>query len=149
MSPTPSKEDNHEPLVLHATTVVLAGRAALFRGPSASGKSGLALQLIALGASLVSDDRTQLTRQGARLLATAPTTLNNKIEARYVGILKVPNAASAPLSLIVDMAQEETDRLPVPRFETLLGLSIPIIRKSTAPYFPAALALYLQGERLE
>lgn len=149
MSPVQDPHAAQDTLLVHATTIALAGRAALFRGPSGSGKSGLALQLIALGAVLVADDRTHLSRAGESLLATAPAALANKIEARYVGILKAPSTTSAPLALIVDMAQEEEARLPDPRQETLLGVSLPVIRKSSAPHFPASIALYLRGGRLD
>ncbi|MEM6577620.1 MAG: HPr kinase/phosphatase C-terminal domain-containing protein [Pseudomonadota bacterium] len=149
MGPTPKTSETAAHLVLHATTIVLAGQAALLRGPSGSGKSSLALQLIALGALLVADDRTCLSRRGEGIVATAPETANNRIEARYVGILKAPSTPSAPLALIVDMAQEEKERLPSLQHETLLGLSIPVIRKTNAPHFPASVALYLQGERTD
>lgn len=121
----------------------------MLRGPSGSGKSSLALQLIALGALLVADDRTRLTRQGGQVLAHAPLTHANRIEARQVGILNVPGSPSAKLELIVDMAEEETERLPLPRFDSLLGLPFPIIRKSNAPHFPASVALYLQHGRFD
>ena len=45
------------PLILHATAVAVAGRGLLIRGASGSGKSGLALEMMARGAQLVSDDR--------------------------------------------------------------------------------------------
>jgi len=52
------RSDPTQENVLHASCVCLEGRAVLIRGASGSGKSGLALQLIALGAALVADDRT-------------------------------------------------------------------------------------------
>lgn len=149
MSPESNAETPEKSVVIHATTVAMAGRAALFRGPSGSGKSGLALQLIALGAVLVSDDRTQLSRWDADLLVFAPVAFANRIEARFVGLLKAPVASSAKLAFIVDMEHEELDRLPVQRHENWLGVDVPVIRKSSAPHFPASVALYLQGERLD
>lgn len=149
MSPSRNPYSSQDTLILHATTVAMAGQAALFKGPSGSGKSGLALQLLALGAVLVADDRTCLCRREGSLVAMAPKALKNKIEARYVGLLNVPSTVSAPLALVVDLAKEEKERLPVPRCETLLGLSVPVIRKSNTPHFPAAVALYLQGGRFD
>lgn len=149
MGPDPTPQAPQTTLLLHATTVALTGKAVLFRGPAGSGKSGLALQMIGLGALLVADDRTHLSRQGENLVARAHAALNGMIEARYVGILNAPVTASAPLALIIDMSEEETDRLPAPRHETLLGLSVPVIRKSSAPHFPVSIALYLQGGRLD
>ena len=150
MSPQSESDTvSQDPKTVHATTVVLAGRGALLKGPSGSGKSGLALQLMAIGAQLVADDRTILSRRANQVIASAPVALANRIEARFVGILRVPSAASAPLRIVVDMASEETDRLPQPRCETLLGVALPMIRKSSAAHFPATLALYLQSGQLE
>lgn len=134
--------------ILHATSVAVGGRAALIRGPSGSGKSGLALQMIALGASLVSDDRTQITRKQGQIMLSAPAPLHGLIEARGVGILKAPTVASARLALIVDMAQTEDHRLPPFREDTLWGVTVPVVRKTDAGHFPAAIMLYLQYGRV-
>ncbi|MRU14723.1 serine kinase [Roseovarius sp. A21] len=134
--------------ILHATSVAVDGRAALIRGPSGSGKSGLALQLIAYGASLVSDDRTCISRQNEQIILSAPKALHGLIEARSVGILSSPVLPSAPLALIVDLTQTEDHRLPPFREDTLLGLSVPVIRKTDADHFPAAIMLYLRHGRV-
>ena len=55
---------SHGETIVHASCVARDGRAVLIRGASGSGKSGLALQLMALGAGLVADDRTRLWREG-------------------------------------------------------------------------------------
>ncbi|MEM7075662.1 MAG: HPr kinase/phosphatase C-terminal domain-containing protein [Pseudomonadota bacterium] len=133
----------------HATCVAIAGRGALITGPSGYGKSGLALQLIGLGATLVSDDRTHLRRDGSALIATAPATLSGRIEARFVGILSSPAVPQAQVVLIVDLSTEENQRLPAMHRDTLLGVELPVIRKSTAAHFPSAVALYLRGGRLD
>ncbi|WP_331459605.1 HPr kinase/phosphorylase [Paracoccus liaowanqingii] len=70
---------------LHATTVALEGRGLVILGPSGSGKSGLALELMAVGAVLVADDRTDLRLQQGRLIAQAPPALSGRIEARGWG----------------------------------------------------------------
>jgi HPr kinase/phosphorylase len=44
--------------ILHASCIALEGRGLLILGPSGAGKSSLAIRMMALGASLVSDDRT-------------------------------------------------------------------------------------------
>ena len=134
---------------LHATTVAVAGRAVLIRGVSGSGKSGLALQLLALGARLVADDRTRLWCQGTALMAGAPDAIRGRIEARGVGILAVPAMGPCAVALVVNMDEDETERLPPPRRTQLLGVTLPLLRKCTAPHFPAALTLYLKGGILE
>lgn len=134
--------------MVHATCVAHSGRAALIRGAAGRGKSGLALQLLALGADLVADDQTCLWREGAQVMATAPATIKGQIEARGMGILHLPSIGEQPLALIVDMDQDEGERLPPLRHETILGVGLPCVRKSAFPHFPAALLLYLKHGKL-
>jgi HPr kinase/phosphorylase len=106
------------------------------------------LQLIAYGASLVSDDRTCITRQNTQIILSAPPALRGLIEARGVGILSSPTVPSAQLAFIVDMTQAEEDRLPPFHEDRLLGMSVPVIRKTDADHFPAAIMLYLTHGRV-
>lgn len=134
--------------VCHASTVVAAGRAAMIRGSAGAGKSGLALQMIALGARLVADDRTRLWRDGDRLMADAPDTIRGRIEARGVGILAADSTGPAQVKLVVDMDETEDSRLPPDRSCELLGLRLPLVRKSDGAHFPAAILLYLTHGRV-
>lgn len=118
-------------LLVHATTVAIGGRAVLLRGPSGSGKSDLALRLIDAGARLVSDDRSELRRDGDAILVSAPQTIAGLIEVRGIGILRIDSIATARLSLIVDLtAPQAIERLPERRSEAILGLSVPVIALS-------------------
>lgn len=130
--------------VVHATCVALERRAALIRGAAGQGKSGLALQLIALGASLVADDRTQLWRDGDRLMADAPDTIRGRIEARGLGILHLPAAGPTPVACVIDMDRDEDARLPPLAQASMMGLSLPVFAKTTQAHFPAAILLYLK-----
>lgn len=141
-------EPETAPLILHATTIAHGGHAAVIRGPSGSGKSGLALQLIALGARLVADDRTAFYRDGTRVIAQGVPSIEGQIEARGVGILAAPVVGATPVKFIVDMEELETERLPPYRKTPLLGLSFPLVRKIDAPHFTASVLLYLQGDRI-
>ena len=132
--------------MLHATTVALAGQGVLILGPSGSGKSGLALQLMAMGAELVADDRTIVTARGSTLHARAPGTIAGRIEARGVGILQVAARAEVDLALAVDMGRVEAQRLPEPHAVAVLGLSLPCLHKVEMPHFPAAILHYLRSE---
>ncbi|WP_417263689.1 HPr kinase/phosphorylase [Celeribacter sp.] len=133
---------------LHASCVALDSESGLLiLGPSGSGKSTLSLMMMALGATLVSDDRTLLTRDGADLMARAPETLTGMIEARGVGLLKSECLPHTRLRAVVDMAQVETERLPPRREKALIGVSIPLFYRVDGPQFAPALIQWLKGGR--
>jgi serine kinase of HPr protein (carbohydrate metabolism regulator) len=113
---------------VHATTIAIDGAGVLLRGPSASGKSDLALRLIDRGARLVADDRTVLARQGAAVQASAPRAIEGKIEIRGLGIVRLPDAAPATLRLVVDLVRPgEIERMPAGASAALLGVSLPVL----------------------
>src|SRR6266852_345410 len=64
---------------VHGTCVAIEGEGVLLRGKPGSGKSDLALRLIDAGASLVADDRTELTRRGDAILAAAPAAMAGRV----------------------------------------------------------------------
>ncbi len=138
-------------LVLHATTVAVGGRGIVILGPSGSGKSGLALELMAQGAALVADDRTVVQAAGANpapvLVASCPPALSGLIEARGVGILRSDPHPPCPVALVVDLGQVETARLPEPRTIVLLDVTLPLLHKSDTPHFAAAIRAYILGGR--
>jgi serine kinase of HPr protein (carbohydrate metabolism regulator) len=112
---------------LHATCVALDGRAVLLCGLSGSGKSDLALQLIDRGFVLVADDQTIVRRQGARLLASVPTTIAGKLEIRGIGIVSMPTVRDAQVSLVVDL-EGAIERLPDDsRERSILDVAVPLI----------------------
>jgi serine kinase of HPr protein (carbohydrate metabolism regulator) len=111
----------------HASTVSLEGRAVLITGPSASGKSDLALRLIDRGFTLVSDDQTIVRREGSRLIASAPPNIAGKLEIRGVGIVEMETAKDVPVALIVQLTSE-IERLPDERRERpILGVNLPLV----------------------
>jgi HPr kinase/phosphorylase len=107
---------------LHASAVAVDGRGCLITGASGAGKSALAIEMIALGAELVADDRVDVRRAGGGLMISAPPAIAGLIEARGVGILRLDGRIAAPLALIVDLDRAETERLPDPRRRDVLGL---------------------------
>jgi serine kinase of HPr protein (carbohydrate metabolism regulator) len=139
---------------IHATCVLLGRAGAAFGAPSTagvllfgksgSGKSDVALRLIALGSKLVSDDRTDIFVERGKLFARAPKTIAGLIEARGVGIVALPCAAKARIALAVSL-RRPTSRLPQREYyETPFDLSaaVPLIR--LAPFeasTPAKIAL--------
>ena len=134
-------------IILHATAVAFEGRALLITGASGSGKSTLALQLIASGCALVADDRVVLRRVGPDLLASCPDPLRGLIEARGIGLLRADPCETARVVAVVDLDQQETERLPSFRDTKILEIALPYLAKTDMTDFPAAILQYLKGGR--
>jgi HPr kinase/phosphorylase len=115
---------------IHATCVKLAsGAGVLLIGPSGSGKSDLALQLIDGGALLVADDRCDLTIEEGTLVAQPPAQLAGLMEHRGVGIVTMPYEKFARISLIVQLVpRTDVVRLPEPELFTILGVDVRTVR---------------------
>jgi serine kinase of HPr protein (carbohydrate metabolism regulator) len=112
---------------LHASTVALDGRAVVICGPSGSGKSDLALRMLDRGFMLVSDDRTIIGKEGAKLIASAPATIKGKIEVRGLGIFEIEHVDDVPVALVVEL-RSDVERLPDDNRERLiLGTGIPMV----------------------
>ena len=137
------------PRIIHAGCVAFRGRGVLILGASGTGKSGLALQLMALGCDLVSDDRTALAGREGVLIAAAPTAIRGRIEARGVGILRARTVSAARVVMAVDLDEIEGGRLPPQRSTTLLGVDLPALHGVAGRHFPAAILQYLKGGRAE
>ena len=136
-----------ESVILHASAVSVKGRGLLIIGPSGSGKSALALQLMAWGADLVADDRTDVFLEAGRLMARCPPTLSGLIEARGVGILRVPSTLPVEITLVADLGQPEPDRLPPQATVTILGQFCPLVHGKGNDHFPASVLCYLKNSR--
>ena len=132
---------------VHATCVAVAKRGLLILGPSGSGKSALGLALMALGAKLVADDRTILTNKAGTLIAKCPPTIRGLIEARGLGLIHAETLASARITLVVDLGQSETDRLPPFRHTSLCGVTCDLVLGQQTPHFPSFLLAYVMGGR--
>ncbi len=138
------------PLAFHASAVALGPAhdfGVLIEGPSGSGKSALALQLIAFGARLVADDRVRIgLRQDGQPQLLAPERLAGVIEARGAGLIRVPHLAAAPLRLVVDMGVPEPARLPEPAWREMLGARIRYLRRVDGPHFAGTIVALSNGE---
>jgi len=135
------------PIIVHASTVAVSGRAVLILGASGTGKSALALALLAYGGVLVADDSTILNVRDGALIASAPKPVRGMIEARGVGLLAAATCASAPVVLAVDMGKVETARLPPTRDILLAGQTVTLLRRVDHAHFPAAIMQYLKAGR--
>lgn len=135
------------PGVVHASAVALGARGVLILGPSGSGKSGLALMLMAYGAQLVSDDRVVLSVCDGLPWMSAPDAIGGLIEARGVGLLRADPAPGAWLSLVVDLARTATHRLPPALEISVAGDTIPLVHKMESAHFAASILQYLKAGR--
>ena len=134
---------------LHASAVAFDGRGVLILGAPGSGKSALALELMAIGAELVADDRTDVAREDGAVMLSAPGAIRGLIEARRVGLLRAPARARAELHVAVDLDTAETDRLPPRRTRRILGAEIALLHGVARGYFPAAIRQYIRHGRTE
>ena len=98
----------------------------LLFGPSGAGKSDLALRLIDLGATLVADDQTRLSRHADQLWAAPPDNLAGRMEVRGLGIVRLPYREPVRVSVCFNLTgAEKIERLPAPKTRTFLGISLP------------------------
>jgi len=99
---------------------------------SGSGKSALALELLALGARLVADDGTLLRRDAARprLWAAAGEGLPARIEARGVGLIPARLVGPVPLYATLvkldDTLHEASADLGARPWATFLHVTLPL-----------------------
>ena len=121
---------------VHASAVLVGNRAVLIRGPSGSGKSRLAFDLILAGragqispAVLVGDDRVHLDTDKGQLVVRPAGELAGLIEIRGLGIRRCEFANEAVVGLVVDLGAADAERLPPPQalWTQLYGIKIPRI----------------------
>lgn len=133
---------------IHATCVVLARAGIMFNAPpgagilllgrSGAGKSDLALRLIARGAKLASDDRTDLSMEHGKLIARAPVAIKGLLEVRDVGIIALPSVTKARIALAVSLDRPKS-RLPErDYYKSPFDLSAPVPLIRLAPFEASA-----------
>ncbi len=116
---------------IHATTVAIENKGILIVGKSGAGKSDLALRLIMnKNAILVADDRTDIDIFDKKIICSCPKQIQGKLEVRGVGLIDFPFLPSAELRLVVKLVSDytEIERLPMPEYEDILGVKIPLIK---------------------
>lgn len=129
---------------IHASAVLVGDRAVLIRGPSGSGKSRLAFDLILAGragqlpaVTLIGDDRVRLTDRSGRLIVRGVPELAGMIEIRGLGIRTIGCVAEAAVGLVVDLDAADAERLPPPEALKTLVSRLEIARIPVAPGYSA------------
>ncbi|WP_442947311.1 HPr kinase/phosphorylase [Novosphingobium sp.] len=117
-----------EPFARQSTCVAIGTRAVLIEGPSGTGKSGLALELIDRGAKLVGDDGVLLRESAGRLLAQPHPNTRGLIEVRNLGILPFPCREEAPVALIVMLDNEAPRFIEAADSVAIGGVTLPALR---------------------
>ncbi len=124
-------------LLIHATAVQWLGKGLILRGTSGIGKSDLAIRLIENGAELVGDDQLDLQCEDGKI--TARACAPGWIELRHLGLFRLPYVCSAAVDWMIDLSYgEPEERLPPLRFETILGIRVPLVQLN--PRHPSATA---------
>lgn len=130
--------------IIHASAVSVDTHGVLIIGPSGCGKSSLALRLIALGGKLIADDQVVLNKSGEILYAAAPRHLAGLIEARGVGLIRIP-FATAPIHLVIDLEQAESERLPPIRHTNIRDVLLPLVLGPLTDHLHSVVTLLLRG----
>jgi HPr kinase/phosphorylase len=134
---------------LHGTVVAWGERGLLITGTSGIGKSGLGLDLMALGCDLVTDDGAVVTVRDGTVWVDAPPAIRGLIEARGIGLLNADATGPVRLVAVLDLDVEEAERLPPMRQRMILGCPVTLLHKPRGGPFPAALVQYLKRGRRE
>jgi HPr kinase/phosphorylase len=123
---------------VHASAVLAGARAVLIRGAAGTGKSRLALAIIEAAqtgllrfARLVGDDRVHLEPCHGRLVVRPAAALAGLIEVRGLGVRRLDHEPRAVVGLVVDLAAEDAERLPMAGEIAISGISLP--RLAIAP----------------
>lgn len=111
----------------HGSAVMCNGKGILILGGSGSGKSSLALHLIAMGATLIADDVVKITNSNRGVILSCPQSIKGMIEARGIGLLTVMSIDSVPLDIVVDLSKSADSRLPHTREITFLECKFPLL----------------------
>lgn len=136
----------------HGSAVAVGEHALLIIGAAGTGKTTLAMEMIALGADLIADDRVsvqpgEIDLNGAiQLWLSAPPGIAGLIEMRGFGLVRLTTRPRAALKLIADLDQAETERLPPRRERVLSGVACPVMLCKGKPGLAAALTCLLKAE---
>jgi HPr kinase/phosphorylase len=114
---------------LHATAVIHGESGVLILGPSGSGKSALALALMARAtgagafSALIGDDRIYVREAQGRLVASGAANMAGIIERRMAGLIAVRHEPAAIVRLTVELCERgrHWPRMPDERDGVTIG----------------------------
>ena len=128
--------------IQHGTLININGKGVLLLGPSAAGKSDLALRLIMPpslfvseknSAQLVADDQVEIVLETVnnqkKLYGQAPEALKGLLEVRHLGIKTFDYLEKSPIDFVIKLKKyHEIERLPdeVNEIELIEGHSVPL-----------------------
>lgn len=135
------------PILVHGTAIRLGATGLILVGPSGSGKSSLALALMASArraghfSALVGDDQVFVEQSGDGVHANAPPNIVGKIEIRGSGIGTVAAIERARMDLaVMPVAVTAENRIPAEgqRFELAPGIWLPLLCMDRSTIDPLA-----------
>jgi HPr kinase/phosphorylase len=114
---------------LHATAVIHGESGVLILGPSGSGKSALALALMARASAagafcaLIGDDRVFIRNAHGRLIARGAANVAGLIERRMAGLIAMRHEPAAIVRLAVELCERgrRWPRLPEDNDRVIIG----------------------------
>ena len=127
--------------IIHASSVDINGKGVVILGKSGAGKSNLAIKLISMGAKLISDDQTHFKCKENKIIISKPETTPNFIEARGIGLIKVPFVVSSKLFCFVKITNLELNRLPNAKNKYCFGKKIKLMEFN--PFYNNESALFM------
>ncbi|WP_306429072.1 MULTISPECIES: HPr(Ser) kinase/phosphatase [unclassified Mycoplasma] len=108
--------NNHfaEVVQVHGCLMMIGGTGVLIVGPSGSGKSEAALELIQKGHIFISDDAVLIKDLGNRFVGLSPKITKDFLEIRGVGLIDIKYtygvravASQTPIHLVVELVKKE------------------------------------------
>ncbi|HEU5393455.1 MAG TPA: HPr(Ser) kinase/phosphatase [Candidatus Methylomirabilis sp.] len=137
----PEAQAGPEQARLHGVLVDVYGIGVLLQGPSGSGKSECALDLVVRGHRLVADDLILVSRESLRIvIGQGPEEIRHHMEVRGLGVINIRDLFGIAairyrkrIELVVMLEpwspEVEYDRLGVDDQTTeLLGVPLPLLR---------------------
>ncbi len=133
---------------VQSTAVAIEGRGVMLTGAPGTGKSELALRLIADGAALIGDDVVEIAINEGRLTGSSVACQTGRLFISGIGLVDVAAAAGPiPLSICVrlDAACLRSDRLAnLDAWEASPGHWLPRITLDCGPAAPEKVRLALR-----